>query len=121
LLSAVDPANPWGSLLTWPESDRESNQRPRRIPGAWVFTVNGRPVFWAHPRGRSLLTFDAMRDEAVSQRAVEALLELSRRKRSSLRLARIDGSPATESRYADLLTKTGFFTDYHDLVYAYRP
>jgi ATP-dependent Lhr-like helicase len=121
LLSAVDPANPWGSLLTWPESDRDNNQRPRRIPGAWVFIVNGRPVFWAHPRGRSLLTFDAMKDDIVCQRAVESLLELSRRKRSSLRLARIDGLLATESRYANLLTKTGFFTDYHDLVYAYRP
>ena len=121
LLSAVDPANPWGSLLAWPESEGDNVQRPRRIPGAWIFVVSGRPVIWVHPRGRALLCFEAMRDDEVSHRAVEALLELSRRKRASLRLARIDGAPATESRYSALLTKAGFFTDYHDLVYAYRP
>jgi ATP-dependent Lhr-like helicase len=121
LLSAIDPANPWGSLLTWPEPKADKAPRPRRIPGAWVYIVNGQPIVWVHPRGRTLLSFEAMNDDDTSLRAAEVLLELSRRKRSSLRLARIDGEPATDSRYAALLTKAGFFTDYHDLVYAYRP
>jgi ATP-dependent Lhr-like helicase len=121
LLSAVDPANPWGSLLSWPESNRPKTQRPRRIPGAWILVVNGQPVFWTHPKGRTLLSFEAMKDNDTSLRAVEALMELSRRKRSSLRLARIDGEPATESRYSERFREAGFFTDYHDLVYAYRP
>ncbi len=38
---AVDPANPYGSILPWPQPATERRARPRRVPGAWVVLYKG--------------------------------------------------------------------------------
>jgi ATP-dependent Lhr-like helicase len=54
VLSACDPANPYGAALAWP--DREGH-RPGRKAGALVVLVNGHLVFYVERGGRTILTF----------------------------------------------------------------
>ncbi len=96
--AAVDPANPYGALLAWPESQTERNLRPRRVPGAWVLLHEGKLVLFLERGGRSLLTFKAFRDAVVARAAIEALKKLPGRHRRSLRLQWIDDERPRESR-----------------------
>jgi ATP-dependent Lhr-like helicase len=116
VLPAVDPANPWGNLLPWPERLREEGPRPRRVAGAWVALADGSPVFYLEPGGRGLVTFPGLGGEVPSGDAVDALREVLRRtRRRSLRLHRIDGLPAGESPHAPLLRSCGFVADFRGL------
>ena len=54
VLSAVDPANPYGAAAAWPEAVR----RPARAAGAWVVLVGGRPGLYVERGGRGLVGFD---------------------------------------------------------------
>ncbi len=45
ILSAVDPANPWGSVLEWPPLPEEA-RRPARTVGAKVVLVDGAPALY---------------------------------------------------------------------------
>ena len=63
VLAAIDPANPYGALLAWPEGLASGDSRPRRVPGAWVILVGGVPVLYASSNARHVLTLaDAATD-----------------------------------------------------------
>jgi ATP-dependent Lhr-like helicase len=115
-LAAVDPANPYGNLLPWPQTSAETSRRPRRVSGAWVILYGGRLAAYVHTGGRGLLTFEPMRDGEAARAVAESLRDLGRHMRRSLRLSRIDGDPAAKSSYASVLKSSGFRTDYNDLV-----
>jgi ATP-dependent Lhr-like helicase len=116
ILAAVDPANPYGTLLPWPQTRAETRRSPRRISGAWVILLGGKLTVYVHTGGRGLLTFAPMQDREVARAAAAGLRELVRHTRRSLRLARIDGEPAAKSHFASLLKEAGFRTDYNDLI-----
>jgi ATP-dependent Lhr-like helicase len=120
-LPAVDPANPWGSLLPWPETSSGNTQRPRRVPGAFVILRGGVPAMYVHLGGRAILTFESIQSESAARALVSELAALTGHTRSSLRVARIDGEPAAHSYLCTPMLSTGFFTDYNDLVFPYRP
>jgi len=120
-LAAVDPANPWGSLLPWPDRSSGNAQRARRVPGAWIILRGGSPALYVHLGGRALLTFEPMQTKAAASAVIGELVALTKHTRKSLRVAKIDGEPAVQSPLAARLLEAGFFTDYHDLVFAYRP
>lgn len=120
-VAAVDPANPYGTLLPWPETSAETSQRPRRVFGAWVLLHAGRPALYVHTGGRGILTFDIMQEPDISAAVARTLRELPGRIRRSLRLSRIDGAPAAQSGYAAVLESVGFRRDFHDLVADYQP
>jgi len=59
MLSATDPAQPFGAVLTWPES----TGRPARIGAAVVVMREGRPLVWHDRRSHHLVTFAAAVDD----------------------------------------------------------
>ncbi|HVS14567.1 MAG TPA: DEAD/DEAH box helicase [Thermoanaerobaculia bacterium] len=108
VLSAVDPACVWGSLLPWPLGRREEGPRPRRVPGAWVILRGGAPLCFVDAGGRALVTFQGF-DEEAARLAVEGLWRVAQQGRKrSVRLTRIDGEPAASSPLARLLAAAGF-------------
>ncbi|NBC48757.1 MAG: hypothetical protein GVY22_12340 [Gammaproteobacteria bacterium] len=172
ILSAVDPANPYGALLSWPESggrmlelsarrSRDAGARqlgaatqqrtaglepprstekddtgadagtvatsvamgtvPKRIAGAWVILVVGKPVLYLTASGRQLLTFpDSITDdghELVPALAAVPRVPSSGRKRRLIQ--HIDGIPALESPLREALLAAGFEVDHDALVPAH--
>ncbi len=110
VLSAVDPAQPYGSVLPWPES----TGRPARQTGAHVVLVDGRPIVYLERGGRQVITFPAA---ASCPGWIDALASLvTSRRVSSLDLHKIDGQPSRESAWADPLRSAGFRDGYRGLV-----
>jgi ATP-dependent Lhr-like helicase len=119
VLAAVDPANPWGALLPWPDAGRHDRVvRARRVPGARVFLLDGAPVLYLAGNLRHLLTFpETTGDDAALMAAVLALAGLPRRlRRGSLTIERVDGEAVTESPLLGFLLESGFTRDYRGVV-----
>jgi ATP-dependent Lhr-like helicase len=108
VLAATDPANPFGVALPWPEGETE--QRPRRVAGAYVVLLDGIPCLYVERGGRGLITLRPLdgtwEQEAVS--ALATLVESGRLRR--LALERYD--PALEQA----LRQTGFVPSPKGLV-----
>ncbi len=116
VLAAADPANPWGGVLPWPATG-DADRRPRRVAGAHLVTVEGRPVLYVSPSRRSLLTFPESAEPAHVDLAIEALKGLPGR---SLVLERIDGVRTDDSGLRDALTAHGFASDYRGWILVRR-
>src|SRR5690606_35966908 len=104
VLSAVDPANPYGGVLPWPvraDEDVDAGAGPRRVAGAAVVTVGGEPVLYLDKGGKRLITFRAAEDPETVVLAARGLAEVARRRRGTLlRIETIDGDPARTSPHA---------------------
>ena len=115
VLAAVDPANPWGAVLPWPQlgSEAESGRSgPRRIPRAWLVLRAGTPCLYLEAGGQGVWTFAALAGDPDPKEVWSVLRDLAGlRKRRSIRLLRIDGRPAAESRWAPTLDACGFEKD----------
>ncbi|HJS72893.1 MAG TPA: DEAD/DEAH box helicase, partial [Vicinamibacteria bacterium] len=118
-LAAVDPANPYGAILPWPETPRAA--RPRRVPGSWVILHDGRLALYMEKGGRSLLTFGPFEEPEVARLTLAALMRLPRRRPQRLRIAAIDERPPTESPFKGLFLDLGFFAEASTMVYAEHP
>ncbi|MFA5506595.1 MAG: DEAD/DEAH box helicase [Vulcanimicrobiota bacterium] len=113
VLSTPDPANPYGSLLPWPEN----GGRPRRASGSKVILVQGFPVFFLEKGGKKLTSFPQAEDPSLLQASLAGLRELARQKRGrSLKIQEIDGAPARKSPLAPRLLAAGFREDPQGLV-----
>jgi ATP-dependent helicase Lhr and Lhr-like helicase len=113
VLSTPDPANPYGSLLPWPQN----NGRPRRAGGTRLVLVDGHPVFFLEKGGKKLTTFPKAEDSAVLEVALHGLREVARRNRGrTLKLQEIDGESARKSPLAARLLQFGFKDDYQGLL-----
>ena len=73
LLSAVDPANPHGAALPWPEVPE--GRKPMRQAGAAVILVDGALAAWTPKSERQLLTF---LDNVPERASAEVALEIAR-------------------------------------------
>ncbi len=119
VLAAMDPANPWGSILPWPLVGNPQQARPRRMPGAWVLLARGRPVLYVGARGSALITFpETIRDEAG---ALDAAIETLRRlpkgaTRKLLVIHKIDGEDVKHSQLLPRFLAAGYATDYQGLI-----
>ncbi len=115
ILPAVDPANPWGAVMPWPQLGTEAEPGragPRRIPRAWLVQRAGTPSLFLEAGGQGVWTFAALGGDPAPNEAWAALRDLAgRRRRRSLRLLRIDGRPAAESSWAPTLAACGFEKD----------
>jgi ATP-dependent Lhr-like helicase len=116
---AVDPANPYGAILPWPEA--EHGGRPRRVPGAWVILHRGELALYMEKGGRTLLTFGPFSGPDVARAVLETLMQLPRRRPHRLRIAAIDDRPPVESPHFELLRELGFFREAQTMVYAEHP
>lgn len=119
ILAVMDPANPYGALIPWPETTETSHTKPRRVPSAWVISARGRPVLYIAQGGRSLLSFPATlrEEEGALPTALQALRRLPRTgRRSTLVIEKIDGRPAAESSLLPAFREAGYRIDYGGLI-----
>jgi ATP-dependent Lhr-like helicase len=111
VLSAVDPANPYGALLPWPERENaDSAGRLSRTAGAFVVLYQGALVGYLQRAGDTLTTFadapNGQRDRATAS-ALTAWAEAQPFRRA-FKLGVIDGAPAAEHRLAPAFREAGF-------------
>ena len=103
VLSATDPANPYGRALPWPG---EGGHRPGRKLGATVVLVGGELALYLERGARTLLTFGA---EANIEAGIGALARATREGLlGRYSLAKIDGESALTSPRAPALTAAGY-------------
>ncbi len=107
ILSAADPAQPYGAALAWPETAG----RPSRSVGAYVVLRAGVPVVFLERGGRSLATFAGVQDDPAW---VQELVGLVKRRRvKSIEVQKVNGQPTAESpAVRDLLLAGGFSLGY---------
>jgi ATP-dependent Lhr-like helicase len=108
VLAATDPANPFGATLPWPkrgEEEESGGRRPRRVPGAYVVTLDAEPVLYVERGGKGLLPLG----DAPLTEALEALADEVRRGRvPALKLERFDGEPVVGTEVGARLLELGF-------------
>ena len=111
LVAAVDPANPYGTALPWP--DRPEGRRPMRIAGSHVILVDGYLAAWLAKSERQMLTFtDSVgeRDPELVRREIARVLaaEVGPGKRRAILIEEADSQPVHESPMAPALLNSGF-------------
>jgi ATP-dependent Lhr-like helicase len=108
VLSAIDPAQPYGAALPWPAPGREGSRRLARVGGAYVVLAGGDPVLYLERSGRALQTL-VDGDDPRLQPALEALVAHVRSGRGKrIRLEKVDSQSAMLSPLAPLLVMLGF-------------
>ena len=109
VLAAVDPANPYGAALPWPEASRKL----ARIAGAWVVLAGGKPALYVEKGGRGLVTIEPdLLEPAIA--ALAGLVESGRVRR--LAPERVDGEPIVGTEAERLLLDHGFLQGHRKLV-----
>ncbi|MEM6928998.1 MAG: crosslink repair DNA glycosylase YcaQ family protein, partial [Myxococcota bacterium] len=103
MLDAIDPANPWGSLLSWPESAG----RPRRIAGATVVLVDGAPALFVEKGERRWICFET-EDPSGVERAIRGWLEAQIDRWRTVKVESINGESALESVWRPAFVEAGF-------------
>jgi ATP-dependent Lhr-like helicase len=106
VLSAVDPAQPYGAALAWPE--RPGARAPARTAGAYVVLVAGDPILYLERGGRALQTLVPAGDERLD-RSLGTLVDHVRRGQiKRLALEKVDGQSALGSPLGPTLLSLGF-------------
>jgi ATP-dependent Lhr-like helicase len=111
VLSATDPANPYGSTLKFPASGSRS---PARIVGATVILVDGAIAAWLARGDRQLVTFlpEGEPERTKQARAIaQVLIDRARAGGDSPRgmlIEEIDGLPPAAHPLAPFLAAAGF-------------
>jgi ATP-dependent helicase Lhr and Lhr-like helicase len=108
VLSAIDPAQPYGATLPWPRRGEHPGRGPARVEGSYVVLVDSDPILYLERGGRSLLTL-APAEEAPLIRALRALADATRAGQlGRVALERLDGEPAIGSALQRLFEEVGF-------------
>ena len=118
VLTATDPAQPYGSTLAWPES----SGRPARIGAAVVVLRDGRPLAWFDRRSHHLVTFPDTATDAGWADALADQVRSGRLRRVEVR--KVDGDPLAGSVHRDVVTAAaraaGFTDGYRGLTFQDR-
>lgn len=116
LLSAADPANPYGWVLAWPELAEGGSRQPKRTSGATLVLVDGEPTIFLDRGGRALSTFADVAREQL-ERGMNALVEMvGARTKKMVRIEEIDGERALSSRHAAFMKELGLTFDHRGLI-----
>ncbi|HKJ35658.1 MAG TPA: DEAD/DEAH box helicase [Solirubrobacterales bacterium] len=120
LLAATDPAQPYGSQLSWPkpplrevsedaaEGEKRGGRRPSRVAGAYVLLRDGEPVVYVERGGKGILRLAHM-DEAGLAAALAALTAAARDGLiPKLGIEKVDGEPVFGSGLEEALGEAGF-------------
>ncbi|QGY29162.1 ATP-dependent helicase [Pantoea cypripedii] len=106
-LAVLDPANPFGVQLPWPQS--LAGNRPVRRNGALMVIARGQVLLYLPQGGKELMTFAAAVTSDEMYAAVLALgVALKREKHLNFTLERIDDLPAGQSPLLPALKEAGF-------------
>jgi ATP-dependent Lhr-like helicase len=116
VLSATDPANPYGTILKWPDvsiGDADRGRGPTRTVGSVVVLVNGALAAYISRGARQLTAFipeDEPTRSMVSRALATKLASLARgdEARMALLIAEINGLPAAEHPLSSHLVDAGF-------------
>src|SRR5205085_10099370 len=114
VLSAVDPAQPYGAVLPWPRGTEDSHssgraaRRPARVAGAYVVLSRGEPVLFVERGGRALETLVADDDPRLEPALVALVEDVRAGRVKRLACEQVDGASALSSPLAPLLVALGF-------------
>jgi len=114
ILAAADPANPYGSILDWPEV---AGGRPTRSAGAYVILHDGEPVLFLERGGKKALLLNP--DPEVLVPAAGALADIGTRTRR-LTIETINGEPIARHPIGRILQNHGFAPSLRGLAYRGR-
>lgn len=110
VLSATDPAQPYGAALDWPQT----SGRPSRSAGAIVVLRNGLPLAWFDRRSSHLVTFPDSVDGAWAD-ALATLVKDGRQR--SIEVRKVNGEPVDRTGdEARALLTAGFVEGYRGFV-----
>ncbi|MFN0155613.1 MAG: DEAD/DEAH box helicase [Gaiella sp.] len=105
VLSAADPAQPYGAALPWP---RRSGARAARVAGAHVVLLGGECVLFVERGGRTMVPLKDP-DPVWLAAAFAALAEWVRAGHAPrLAVERFDGVPVADAGVLSLLVEAGF-------------
>jgi ATP-dependent Lhr-like helicase len=108
VLAATDPANPYGSILPWPDAVT----RPQRAAGARVILCDGELIGYLSRTGYTLQTFLPLDEESRAgvERAIAQALKrmVDEFVQRTLEIKEIDGGRARESVLGPVLVAAGF-------------
>lgn len=106
VLAVTDPANPYGSSLSWPK--RPEARRPARTAGAYLLTRNGTPLLYVERGGRGILRLQEIEGPAL----IEAIVQLVEASQNDvipkLAIEKLDGEPVIGSEFEEVLLEAGF-------------
>ncbi len=106
VLAVTDPANPYGSSLSWPK--RPEGRRPARTAGAYLLTRNGNPLLYVERGGRGILRLQEIEGQALVD-AVVQLVEASQNDViPKLAIEKLDGEPVIGTPFEEILLEAGF-------------
>ena len=110
LLAATDPANPYGSILKWPEV--AEGRTPTRTVGASVILVNGLLGAYLHRGDKQMQLFlpdeEPVRSEVAREVARKLASLVNEGQRRAVFVAEVNGRPVAESPLAPYLAEAGF-------------
>jgi ATP-dependent Lhr-like helicase len=110
VLSATDPAQPYGAALAWPETAG----RPARSAGALVVLAAGTPLVWFDARARHLVTFAGAVDDSRWAEALAMLVKDGRLRTAEVR--KVDGEPLAPGPVDSALAAAGFAEGYRGRI-----
>ena len=115
VLSATDPANPYGTMIKWPSAGEGDGvgRGPTRTVGAVVVLVNGVLAGYISRGARQLLVFlpeDEPARSTIGRALAGRLARLAHVEdgRGGLLVAEINGAPAADHPFAAYLVQAGF-------------
>ncbi|MBA2303679.1 MAG: DEAD/DEAH box helicase [Acidobacteria bacterium] len=109
MLSATDPANPFGTMLKWPDLALEVGRGATRTVGAQVILVNGTLAAYLSRGARQLLVYlpeDEPLRSAIGRPLAAQLATHART--GGLMIAEINGFPTADHALAPYLIEAGF-------------
>jgi ATP-dependent Lhr-like helicase len=116
VLSATDPAQPYGAALPWPDppdlGDAPKTSRPTRSPGALVVLRGGAPAAFLDTRSRQLLVYDLDSLDWID--ALPTLVTSQQVRR--LEIERVNGLPVRATPVGAALDARGFVPTPRGLV-----
>ncbi len=116
-LASVDPANPWGQLLPWPQPPEAAEGRLRRVAGALVALAGGQPLLYLAASGRQLFVWEAIPGIDTAEEHATLVTDAIRQltgsgsrwlpKRRGITIESINGEPARQSPFTEALRAGG--------------
>ncbi|MFD1954706.1 DEAD/DEAH box helicase [Paenibacillus thailandensis] len=118
LLSAVDPANPYGLLADWPEKEKCAYARK---PGNYLVVKGERLLYWIENNGRRIYDFYGSgdsNDESDRYAELKSILGsvLKRQRLSKIVIEKWNGQDAATTAAGERLKEIGAETDRKTLV-----
>lgn len=118
IIPALDPANPYGALATWPTPRNQECTKPRRGAGNWVVLWASKPLAWYSAGKRSLVRFqDVAESEVDWVKVFQALAKLRRPHRHRvMHIEFVDDTPVRSSDLNDAMREAGYKSDHRGIV-----